>query len=107
MTLAEFKKQSDNHRKRQMCAVLLPLGFLSLVMFIWMVTEPLLGPWLTRFFSDTAIECVKVVPLALMVVVGLGGALFLSRKYEKTSGVSCPFCAKPIGDFQQIVIASK
>lgn len=106
MKLAEFQERAERYHKRQLVTLVPMIGTLVLCS-VWAAAAPRFDPWFRRVFPELVVPFARVVPMAVLVILGIGSIIPLTRRLEAREGVACPHCGKAVADFRGIVIASK
>lgn len=103
MTLAEFQQAADRYDRANRALLWPMLGTLAACLTCVAAFSLLEG----RATTGKDIGPAGAALLGLIVVVGIGTVIPLSRRIERTAQVRCPHCDKPIAAFRGLVIASK
>lgn len=106
MTHDEFTAAAKCYQRQQLWAMA-PMFATLLLVLLWMIVEPAFVDFLQGRLDPSLIEVVRVAPVALLVVAGLGSIVPASNRIERKHGVHCPACRAQIASFPGIVIASK
>lgn len=103
MTLHDFQQAADRYDRANRALLWPMLGTLAACLVTVSVLTLIEGP---RPRGESP-SLIGMALLAVIVVVGIGSVIPISRRIERTAQVRCPHCNKPIAAFRGLVTASK